>query len=204
MALKKSNLKLEEIRKYISRISGFFGVPFGDGGFLMTKEEIAESKKAYDELFTKTSAMILGITPEDAESRTTKKNEEDLSKPYNWCWKHNLTYRLQLKKDTKETLTIRINEPPSHLNNIYLNGTNGSISSKIGNFYIDENGEIFQDSQKEYNSFDEIINEIKSYEIESITKELDKLKDTEKKNRKTLENTLKKITKLEKELDKLK
>ena len=207
MALTKSNLKLEEVRKYISHISGFFSVPFGDSGFLWTKEEIAKYKKEYDELFVKTSAMILGITPENVESRITKKNDEDLSKPYNWCWKHNLTYILQLKKDTKGTLSIRIDETRPHLNNIYFNDVNG-FSSKIGNFYINENGEILQDSQKEYNSFDEIMNEIlnelKSYKIKSITKELDKLKDTEKKNRKTLENTLKKITKLEKELDKLK
>lgn len=198
MALNKSNLKLEDIRKYISHIRGFFGVPFGDGGFLMSNEEIIESKKAYDEFFSKTAAMILGITPEEVDSMTTKKNDNDMSKPYNWCWKHNLTYKIQVQKDSNRTISIGI-EYQRH--NIYFKGMYGS---RVGNFYIDENGDILQDTDKVYNSFDEILDELDGYEVERITKELDKLKETEKKKRKALESTQKKIKELEAELNKMK
>lgn len=197
MAVNKSNLKLEDARKYISHISGFFGVPFGDGGFLWSKEEIDENKKAFDEFFSKSAAMILGITPEEADSMTTKKNEHDMTKFYNWCWKYNLTYRIQLKKDTERTICVSLGY---QRHNIYFSSVYGS---RVGNFYIDENGDILQDTDKVYNSFDEIMDEFKIYEAESITKELNKLKETEKKKRKALESTQKKIKELEKQLTKI-
>ena len=41
----KSNMTLDDIRPHISRIDGYFGVPFDDGGFMMTEQEIKKAKK---------------------------------------------------------------------------------------------------------------------------------------------------------------
>ena len=201
MELIKSNIKLEDIREHISHLTGNFGVPFNDFGFLWSKEEISERKKQYDEFFIKNAAMILGITLEEADKKTSKKNEHDLSKSYNWCWNHNLTYRIQLKKSSTTTVCVYINQESLQKHNIYFSS---SASSKLCSFYIDDNGDILQDSKKVYNFFDDILKELKDYEVESITKELNKLKETEKKKRKALEATEKQIKKLEEELNKMK
>ena len=78
----KSNITLEEVRPRVSRIHAYFGVPFDDGGFMMTEQEIKKAKteqeikkakKDYDEAFTNAVSLILGITKEEAKAKIKTK-----------------------------------------------------------------------------------------------------------------------------------
>lgn len=189
----KSNITLEEVRPRISNIHAYFGVPFDDDGFMMTKQEIKKAKKEFDEAFTNTVSLILGITKEKAKAKIKTKKEKEY-----WCWKHNVEYDVDIKTSKKsitfsawmydnERVTLKINQ------------------GSIGHFELTQNGDIYQSPKtiNEINSVEDILKKINKEKCDKLTKELKKLKNYEKKTTETLTTTRNKIKKLEEEISKL-
>lgn len=193
----KSNITLEEVRPRISNIHAYFGVPFDDGGFMMTEQEIKKAKKEFDEAFTNTVALILGITKEEAKAKIKTKKEKG-----DWCWKHNVEYNVDIKASKKP---ITFSAWMHNEERITLD-VNGECSHCISYFELTQNGDIYQSPKtiNEINSVEDILKKINKEKSDRLTKELKKLKNYEKKAAKGLETTRNKIKTLENELEKYK
>lgn len=193
----KSKITLEEVRPRISNIHAYFGVPFDDGGFMMTEQEIKKAKKEFDEAFTNTVALILGITKEEAKAKIKTKKERGY-----WCWKHNVEYYVDIKTSKKPiTFSARM-----HDNQRVTLDVNGEGSHCISYFELTQNGDIYQSPKtiNEINSVEDILKKINKEKRDKLTKELKKLKGYEKKAAKGLETTRNKIKTLKNELEKYK
>lgn len=193
----KSNITLEEVRPRISNIHAYFGVPFDDGGFMMTEQEIKKAKKEFDEAFTNAVSLILGITKEEAKAKIKTKNEKG-----DWCWKHNVGYDVDIKT-SKKSITF---SAWMHDGERITLDVNGEGSHCISYFELTQNGDIYQSPRtiNEINSVEDILKKINKEKRDKLTKELKKLKDYEKKAAKGLETTRNKIKTLENELEKYK
>ena len=189
-AFVKSNITLEEVRPRISYIHAYFGVPFDDGGFMMTEQEIKKAKKDFDEAFTNAVSLILGITKEEAKAKIKTKKEKG-----HWCWKHNVSYEVNVRTSKKP---ITFSAWMHNNERITLRAIEGSV----GHFELAQNGDIYQSpiTIGEINSVDDIIKKINKEKTDKLTKQLEKLKNYEKKAAKGLETTRDKIKKLEDEL----
>ena len=189
----KSNITLEEVRPRISNIHAYFGVPFDDGGFMMTEQEIKKAKKEFDEAFTNTVALILGITKEKAKEKIKTKKEKG-----HWCWKHNVEYNVDIRVSKKP---ITFSAWMHDNQRVTLDVKEG----RVGYFELTQNGDIYQSPKtiNEINSVEDILKKINKEKSDRLTKELKNLKNYEKKAAKGLETTRNKIKKLEEELSKL-
>ena len=182
----KSNITLEEVRPHISNINAYFGVPFDDGGFMMTKQEIKKAKKEFEEAFINTVSLILGITKEEAKTKIKTKKEKGY-----WCWKHNVEYDVDIKTSKK---SIRFLARMHDIERVTLDVSEG----RIGYFELAQNGDIYQSTKtiNEINSIEDILKKINKEKSDRLTKELKKLKDYEKKAAKELEKIGKQENKL--------
>ena len=192
----KSNITLEEVRPRISRINAYFGVPFDDGGFMMTEQEIKKAKKEFDEAFTNAVSLILGITKEEAKAKIKTKKEKG-----DWCWKHNVEYEVNVRT-SKKTITF---SAWMHDGERITLDVNGEGSHCISYFELTQNGDIYQSprTMADINSIEDILKKINKEKRDKLTKELKNLKSYEKKAAKGLETTRNKIKTLEEELSKL-
>ena len=197
MAYVKSNITLESIRPYISYTSGNFGVPFTDGGFMWSSEQIEEAKQEYDDYFVKETSKILGITEEEVREKPHKRKSPEASKY--WCWKHNLEYKFKTTDCKQPSVGIGINERGTH--SIYFQGP---FAYKLGYFRIDEKGVIYQDTKHIINSIGDVFRLYKQFERDEINKELDKARASETKTLKSLNTIREKIRTLEGKLNELK
>lgn len=188
----KSNITLEDVRPHISRINAYFCVPFDDGGFMMTEEEIKKAKKEFDAAFIKFTSMILGITEEEAKVKT-KTNKE---KGY-WAWKHNVNYEVK-NRSKHPSFSVMVHSPER----VTLDVSEDK-GYNINYFELTPDGKIFQSPKSDINSIDDISKKLKKIKMDDINKELKKLKDYKKKASKELETTRNNIKKLEEELNKL-
>jgi hypothetical protein len=188
----KSNITLEDIRPYLTRISGLFAVPFGDGGFFWSKEEIKENKESYEKRFIKLASMVLGVTEEEVSKKITRKKD---STKY-WCWANNVNYNLKINETPKYGISLFISECQHPLSI----GFTFSQAYKVGHFYIDENGVITQETNYPINSIQDLFDAFKSIEHEDINKQLKKMRTSEKKAEKALNTIRTKIKELENKL----
>jgi len=192
---KKSIITLEEIRPYLNGVRGVFGVPFGDRGFLMSSEEIEKAKTFFDSHFVKVAALFMGLTEKEANSKTKRESEYD-GKPYNWCWKHSKSYRLEKPvNDAILSVSISIDSRdyfPIHFHGLYCR--------EIGSFYITQDGEIYQDKKSELLSLNQIRERIKAKKIEDTNKELKKQQTALDKAKKSIATMTKKVKELEAEV----
>lgn len=191
---KKSIITLEEIRPYIKTLSGYFGVPFGDGGFLMSSDEIEIAKVSFESHFFKVAALFMGMTEKDTMSKTKKKSEYD-GKPYNWCWKHNKSYTL--KQPNEDILSFSINISERDYFHIYIND---DYNTGIGSYCITEDGEIYQDKNSEDLTLAQMRERIKAKKMEDANKELKKRQTALDKAKKSLATMTKKVKELEDEI----
>ena len=191
----KSNITLDEVRPHISSIHAYFGVPFDDGGFMMTEQEIKKAKEEFDEAFTNAVSMILNITKEEAKRKIKTKKEKG-----HWCWKHNVSYDVKVEKPKLPSFYASVH----NIGRITLN-VNETNSCCIGYFELTPDGDIYQSSKtmNDINSLEDISRKINKHQLDTINKELKKLKEYEKKAVKGLETTRNKIKKLEDELKKI-
>lgn len=194
----ESKITLENIRPYLSSIYGSFGVPFNDYGFLMSKDEIEKSSKEFDEKFKKATAMILGITPEEAAKKMKKKKQGGLSKPYNWCWRNNYSYSINLNPNVRFPISISISDDKRTIHNISIH-YNGYVRD-LGYFVLTEDGIVMQQTKRDINSLEDIFAILRECEDGKLIEEIKKLKATEKRTLKSLETTRNKIKNLEDEL----
>ncbi len=193
----KSELTLEDIRPYISNISGLFDVPFGNNGFLLSNEEIDKSREEYECRFTSIAAMILGVSNEEAKNKILK--EKDASRY--WCWAHNINYYINIKEEKEIPIFFYISPADVCM---YIGGRYGN---KMHTFYLDENGSIYRikDFEKKMpiSSMKDIISIIGNFEREDLNKQLKKAKESEKKAEKRLATIKKEIKDIEKRLNKI-
>lgn len=187
----KSKLTLEDVRPYISGIFGMFGVPFDDGGFMMSEQEIKKAKAEYKKMFIASVALILGITKDEAKKKVVAKKDKSKYQ----CWKHNVNYEVNIKTPKHPTISASIYGN----DRITLNVTYG-YKCGISYFEMDANGVIYQSPICEITSIEDIKRKITKANIDDINKELKKLKKVEANAVKGLATTRSKIEKLEKEL----
>lgn len=188
---KKSQITLENIRPHLSSISGLFGVPFGDCGFLFSEQEIKKAKAEHEKMFITSVALILGITEEEAKKKVVAK--KDNSKY--WCWKHNVNYEVNIKRPKSPTIFARM-----HGNGRITLNVEGGYKCDISYFEVDKNGDIYQSESSDINSIEDIAGKINNIKKNEINKELNKLKVQEINAIKRLSTTREKIKKLEDEL----
>lgn len=197
----KSNITIKDLLPYLGSISGNFGVPFNDFGFLWSSEQIKEYKEDYENYFVKTSASILGISIDEINSILKRRKTHDLSKSYNWCWKHNVDYSIKLDKCCQDLFYLHLSDSrrwPLQIGIRELYTYSSDLS-----LYIDVNHEVLIESKIPINSVEDIISLRKDDMKKRLLKELSRLKSQESKYEKTLNNCRSKIQKLQDEINSL-
>ena len=196
--VKKSNIKLEDIFPYLKSISGFFGVPFDDLGFLWNPTEITVHRNAFEKYFKEVSSVILGVPIEDIDSMI-KLNKE---RSKHWCWKHNVSYNIYMNSCINEIFYIHLSDSQMHWP-IELKINDWKLFSKL-RIYIHQNRELYIESNLQIESIDDILHLKNQEKLNKLYEDLSKLEIQKEKHEKKLNECQSKIKSINEEINQLK